>query len=120
MQMTVEELLAEYLLAEYEAGRLTWEEYQSRLRMAAGMAGGMAAGAEIAKAIDDALADDPALEPDRTAPVVTLIGDTSITIEKGTTYVEQGATASDHDGSASVTITGDVDVYTVRRSTWRR
>ena len=70
----------------------------------------------IKAALDDQAPEpEPAPEPapDTTAPVVTLIGDTSITIEKGTTYVEQGATASDHDGSAPVTITGYVDADTV-------
>ena len=97
-------MTAEELLAEYQAGRLTLEEYQNALAAA------IAAGATVDDDDDDQ-APEPEPAPDTTAPVVTLIGDTSITIEKGTTYVEQGATASDHDGSASVTITGDVDGF---------
>ena len=47
---------------------------------------------------------------DTTAPVVTLNGNASITIEKGSTYNEQDATS---DGGESVTISGTVDVNTV-------
>ena len=71
--------------------------------------------AEAAAAVgldDDDQAPEPA--PDTTAPVVTLIGDASVTIEKGTTYIEQGATASDfNDDDVPVTITGYVDADTV-------
>ena len=42
---------------------------------------------------------------DTTAPVITLVGDTQITIEVGTTYTDLGATASDnYDGD----ITDDI------------
>ena len=47
---------------------------------------------------------------DTTPPVVTLNGNASITIEKGSTYNEQDATS---DGGESVTISGTVDVNTV-------
>ena len=45
---------------------------------------------------------------DTIAPVVTLIGSSSINVECGTSYNEEGATATDDcDGSLSVTIGGD-------------
>ena len=47
---------------------------------------------------------------DVTPPVVTLNGNASITIEKGATYTEQGATS---DGDEIVNISGTVDVNTV-------
>jgi hypothetical protein len=47
------------------------------------------------------------------APVVTLNGPASMTVEAYTgTYVEQGASAADEDGSLAVTTTGSVDVNT--------
>ena len=93
-------------MAEYQAGRLTWEEYQRELDfIVLQIAAEIEAGA-IVNADDDYYDDQ--------APVVTLNGDASITIELGTTYVDQGATAFDsHDGSVSVTTTGDVDTDTV-------
>ena len=58
---------------------------------------------------------------DTTAPVITLVGDTQITVEVGTTYTDLGATASDnYDGdiSADVVIGGDsVDTSTVGQYT---
>jgi Metallo-peptidase family M12B Reprolysin-like/MAM domain, meprin/A5/mu/GEVED domain/Bacterial surface protein, Ig-like domain/Secretion system C-terminal sorting domain/Fibronectin type III domain len=48
--------------------------------------------------------------PDTTAPVITLIGSASITLELGDTYTEQGATATDDidgDISANIVIGGD-------------
>ena len=33
---------------------------------------------------------------DTTAPVITLVGDAQITVEVGSTYTEEGATASDN------------------------
>ena len=55
---------------------------------------------------------------DTTAPVITLTGDTSVTVEVGGTYTEEGATS---DGGETVTTTGTVntstpDVYTVTYS----
>ena len=39
---------------------------------------------------------------DTTIPVITLVGDTQITVEVGTTYTDLGATASDnYDGDIS-------------------
>jgi hypothetical protein len=43
--------------------------------------------------------------PDTTAPVIALIGSSSITLELGATYIEQGATATDNvDGDISANI----------------
>ena len=54
--------------------------------------------------------------PDTTAPVITLIGSASITLELGDVYTEQGATATDDidgDITASIVIGGDtVDTNT--------
>ena len=52
---------------------------------------------------------------DTTAPVITLTGDASITLEVGDTYTEQGATATDnYDTTVTVVIGGDtVDTSTV-------
>ena len=47
---------------------------------------------------------------DTISPVVTLIGNASITIEKDTTYTEQGAVS---DGGEAITITGNVDTNIV-------
>ena len=47
---------------------------------------------------------------DTTAPVVTVTGDTSATVELGSTYTDAGATA---DGGETVTTSGSVDVNTV-------
>ena len=47
---------------------------------------------------------------DTTAPVITVTGDNPVTVEKGSTYTESGATA---DGGETVTITGSVDINTV-------
>ena len=47
---------------------------------------------------------------DTTKPVITLIGDSSITHEAGTNYTDSGATWADLvDGSGSVTPTGNVN-----------
>ena len=49
---------------------------------------------------------DPA---DRTAPVITLIGPSNVPHEQGTTYSDQGATATDDvDGPVPVTMSGSV------------
>ena len=58
---------------------------------------------------------------DTTAPVITLVGDTQITVEVGSTYTDLGATASDnYDGdiSADIVIGGEsVDTSTVGQYT---
>ena len=46
---------------------------------------------------------------DTTAPVITLTGDASVTVEVGGTYTEEGATS---DGGETVTTSGTVDVDT--------
>ena len=47
---------------------------------------------------------------DTTAPVITLNGEATITVEAGSIYSELGATATDnYDASATVSITGTVD-----------
>ncbi len=52
--------------------------------------------------------------PDSTAPVITLNGDSTITVTQGDSYVETGATALDDvDTNVSVTITGSVDTRVV-------
>ena len=51
--------------------------------------------------------------PDTTAPVITLTGESIITLELGDTYTEPGATATDdRDGNVDVSITGSVDTNT--------
>jgi MYXO-CTERM domain-containing protein len=53
---------------------------------------------------------------DGTAPVITLLGDPSVTIEVGNAYVDAGASASDNidgDISANITVVNSVDVNTV-------
>ena len=53
---------------------------------------------------------------DTTVPVITLLGDTTVTIEVGTTYTDSGATAADnYDGdlTSSIAIVNNVDTSTV-------
>ena len=53
---------------------------------------------------------------DTTVPVITLLGDTTVTIEVGTTYTDSGATAADnYDGdlTSSIVIVNNVDTSTV-------
>ena len=46
---------------------------------------------------------------DRTAPIITLTGPTTVNHEQGTTYSDQGATATDAvDGPVTVVVTGSV------------
>ena len=53
---------------------------------------------------------DSSPAPDDVPPVITLTGDTSITIFQNITYVEPGADASDNvDGTVKVTTTGTVN-----------
>ena len=54
--------------------------------------------------------DDQEPEPDTTAPVITLLGPASLTIQIGEVYTDAGATASDDtDGDVTdkITVTGD-------------
>ncbi|TSC84573.1 MAG: Hyalin [Parcubacteria group bacterium Gr01-1014_17] len=54
--------------------------------------------------------------PDTTAPVITLLGTSPVTIERGTAYTDAGATASDTiDGSinSSVVLSGTVTVASI-------
>jgi len=50
---------------------------------------------------------------DTTAPVVTITGDTPVTVELGDTYTDAGATSSDLSASYTVVTTGTVDTDTV-------
>lgn len=50
---------------------------------------------------------------DRTAPTFTLVGDNPLVLERGGAFIDPGATAYDaHDGSLTVSSSGDVDVNT--------
>ena len=64
---------------------------------------------------------DSAVTADSTPPVITLVGDSQVTLKEGEPYEELGATAQDSvDGSVAVTIEGEVGeelgVYTVTYS----
>ncbi len=51
---------------------------------------------------------------DTTAPVITILGNTTETVLVGATYLDAGATASDNiDGAVSVTTSGSVDTDTI-------
>ena len=51
---------------------------------------------------------------DNTAPVITLTGLSTVTVEGGSVYTDAGATALDtHDGSVTVSTSGTVDTSTV-------
>ncbi|SVA24895.1 uncharacterized protein METZ01_LOCUS77749, partial [marine metagenome] len=51
---------------------------------------------------------------DTKKPVITIIGDTPMTIEVGSTFTDPGATATDnYDGNVTVTAAGTVDANTV-------
>jgi hypothetical protein len=50
---------------------------------------------------------------DTTAPVITIVGDNPATVELGQTYNDEGATAEDASGSATVTSSGSVDTDTL-------
>ena len=50
---------------------------------------------------------------DTTAPVITITGDATVTIELGTTYTDEGATATDLSGDITVTSTSTVDTSVV-------
>ena len=50
------------------------------------------------------------LPPDTTAPIITIVGGSPLTIAIGSTYVDQGATAQDDvDQTVEVTTSGNVD-----------
>ena len=54
--------------------------------------------------------------PDTTAPVITLIGDASVSVFRNTNYVDAGAIATDNvdgDLTSSIVTTGSVDVTTI-------
>jgi len=52
--------------------------------------------------------------PDTTPPAITLNGDSSVTLTRGSSYSEAGATATDDvDGSVAVTVSGSVDTMSV-------
>ena len=52
--------------------------------------------------------------PDTTAPVITITGDSTISIQQNTTYSDAGATAIDAvDGTVTVTSSGSVDTSTI-------
>jgi hypothetical protein len=53
---------------------------------------------------------------DTEAPVITLIGESTVSIDQDTTYTDQGATATDNvdgDITANITVTSNVDTSTV-------
>jgi hypothetical protein len=50
---------------------------------------------------------------DCTAPVIALTGDSTVTIELGDTYTDEGATATDESGNITVTSTSTVDTSVV-------
>jgi hypothetical protein len=53
-------------------------------------------------------------DTDTTAPIITVTGDNTATVEQNTTYTDAGATASDAvDGTVSVTSSGTVDTSVV-------
>ena len=63
----------------------------------------------------------PSVPTDSTAPVITITGSASINHEQGTTYTDEGATATDAvDGSVTVSTSGSVDdaagTYTITYS----
>ncbi len=59
--------------------------------------------------------------PDKVKPVITLIGESSVTVNKGTVFTDPGATATDNiqgDISSEIKVTGDVntdiaDIYKI-------
>ncbi|MCS5594844.1 MAG: family 16 glycosylhydrolase [Porticoccaceae bacterium] len=64
---------------------------------------------------------DPAPTADTTAPVITLVGSATVNHEQGTTYTDEGATASDSvDGTVPVSTSGsvgpDAGTYTISYS----
>ena len=56
------------------------------------------------------------ITPDVTIPVISLLGDATVSLELGSTYTDSGATASDNvdgDLTSSITTSGTVDANTV-------
>ena len=53
------------------------------------------------------------LNPDIVAPVITLTGNATVTIELGAIYTDAGATATDLSGDITVTTSGTVDTSTI-------
>ena len=56
------------------------------------------------------------ITPDVTIPVITLLGETEVSLELGSTYTDAGATAADNfdgDITASIVVVNPVDVNTV-------
>ena len=59
---------------------------------------------------DDAVSQAPSGAVDTTPPVITLLGESPMTIEQGQAYEEPGATAEDDvDGAVDVIIEGEVE-----------
>ncbi len=66
---------------------------------------------------DDA-PSNPALTPDTTAPVITLNGDSTLTVSAGSAFTDLGAKATDDtDGEVTVAVTGEVTVDVVNSYT---
>ena len=59
---------------------------------------------------DDAVNQAPSGAVDTTPPVITLLGESPMTVEQGQAYEEPGATAEDDvDGAVEVIIEGEVE-----------
>ncbi len=64
--------------------------------------------------IEDEIDKPTVLEPDVIAPVITIIGEETVTISQGDVYTDAGATATDNvDGAVSVVTTESVDTNIV-------
>ena len=56
----------------------------------------------------------PTTTPDTQAPTITLIGSSTVSVEKGSVYIEFGASAfDDRDGGVNVIISGTVDTSAI-------
>ena len=80
--------------------------------------GGSNSSAPVTPPVTPDPADPVTPDPDTTKPVITLNGDASLSIEQGTAYIEDNATAVDAvDGSVDVVVSGtvgaDAGVYTL-------
>lgn len=59
-------------------------------------------------------AKEPTPVADTTAPTISLTGESALTVEHGTSYAEQGASATDNvDGTVTATPSGTVDTMTL-------
>ncbi|NMM39334.1 DUF5011 domain-containing protein [Pseudoalteromonas arctica] len=59
---------------------------------------------------NDANKSPPPAEADTVAPVITITGESAVSVNQNEKYIEQGATATDNvDGTITVVITGDVN-----------